>query len=146
VPACSQFDFYGNCIGYLALVNQRMTDTTISLGGKYAFLHGRVRPTVGALFAYSKRSFENINNYSYVYNGYYQNRQQYPDSWAVDGGLSLGADVKLSERFHIGADFRYFMNLTYDRADNPQTRYYGNSTPIEELSYYIFSLSATLRF
>jgi hypothetical protein len=147
VPACSQTDYAGNCIGVIIPINQRMTQTNVGLGAKYAFLKGRVRPMVGGLLSYTKRSFENRNTTSYT-NGYNYTgaRQSYPDSWGIDGGVSLGVDVSLSPKFAIGADFKYLTNLTYDREDNPQTRSYGNSQPVEELSYYIFSAAATFRF
>ncbi len=133
--------------GYYGDTTLRMTQTNLTIAGKYAFLGGRVRPVVGGLLGYTSRNFENKNTYNY--NPYYNNtnsRQQYPSSWAIDGGISAGADIKLSEKFHIGADLRYMMNLTYDREENPVLRYYSNTTAIEELSYYMFSVNATFRF
>lgn len=147
VPACTQTDVAGNCIGLITPINQRMTQTNVGVTGKYAFLKGRIRPMVGGILTYTKRSFENRNNsyYQNAYN-YSSTRQSYPDSWAIDGGVSIGVDVALSPKFAIGADFKYLTNLTYDREDNPTTRSYGNSQPVEELSYYIFSAAATFRF
>jgi len=147
VFSCYQFDYWGNCMsGSFVPMTQRMDQYNINLAGKYAFLRGRVRPVVGAILSYTYRTFK--NKYNPTNFNYYSNTQQNnpPDTRALDGGVSVGADIRLSDSFHIGADLKYMMNLTYDRDDNPRTRNYNNTQPIEELSYYFFTVQGTFRF
>jgi len=123
----------------------RMEQKNISLTGKYAILGGRVRPMIGAIFSYTMRSFENR------YPQYYTSSR--PASWAIDGGLLGGVDVQLSKNFSIGGDFRYFMNLSYSRDEDPRRYgYYGvydtgrAGKPIEEMSYMVLGVNAAVRF
>ncbi|MGE3974521.1 MAG: hypothetical protein AB7F59_08355 [Bdellovibrionales bacterium] len=156
----TRYDYYSN-VYYPSDV--QMDQQNFSIAGKYRFLDGRVKPLVGALVSYTHRTFQNKysnpyaspygNGYGYPYAAQNSNQNSTrPDSWAIDGGLLVGADVKVSEAFFMGADVRYIMNLSYRRDKDPRDlNYYGvysngYGTPIEELNYYIFTINGGFSF
>jgi len=123
----------------------RMEQRNYTLGVKYQFLNSRVRPTVGALLGYTTRSFIDP-------------LFSRPNSQSYDAGLSVGADVIVSNNFSIGANVQYFMNLS-SRIDQPPGSlaypYNGGYAPypcvaggtnIDQINYYILSVSGVLRF
>jgi outer membrane protein W len=157
----TRYDFFSNT--YFPS-DVQMDQQNFTLSGKYLFLDGRVRPLVGALVSYTHRTFENRfanpygspygagYGYPYANNNNFNQNVSRPSSWSIDGGLLVGADVKISESFFLGADVRYLTNLSYRRDRDPRdVGYYGVfsngfGTPIEELSYYLFTVNGGFRF
>lgn len=122
-----------------------------SVAGKYQLLPGKLRPTVGALASYTRR------NYSYA--GYSNSGDSILTTDAFDAGLQAGLDLALTNNFSIGADFRYLWNIASKNSDsNVRNGYYypnynygyntnnGGFKVVEDLSYYIATLSAKFTF
>lgn len=131
----------------------QMNQHNIAVAGKYMFLDSRVRPLAGVLLSYTYRTFEDKNNTTGYGYGTTPRQGNRPSSSAFDAGLLVGADVKVSDSFSIGTDFRYIFNLSYTRESDPsQYGYYGvysgeaAGKPVEEFAYYLFTLSGTFRF
>lgn len=123
-----------------------MDQYTFSGAFKYRILKTRVSPYVGGLLAYTYRNYEDRQYFGpYALEG---------SSWAIDVGAIVGADVKLTENFILGADFRYVMNVSYDVDNNGRLEtsnmyneaYNWDSSPVEELGYYNFLISAKFTF
>lgn len=102
---------------------------------KYQLLPGRLRPNVGVMANYVRRSFE---EHSY----------EFRTSDAFDVGLVTGLDLYLTEVFAIGVDFRYATNVSY--RDNTSYRtsfvYPQSRNEIERLDYYTGTLSGKFSF
>ena len=126
-----------------------------SAAAKYQILPGKLRPTVGAIASYTHRSYSmsNSNNYGYNYGG--TSNQDKGSTDAFDAGLEAGLDLALTNSFSIGADVRYLWNIaSKTSSDNGYRNYsYNNQSyqnggipVVEDLSYYIASLSAKFTF
>ncbi|MBT4762503.1 MAG: porin family protein [Bdellovibrionaceae bacterium] len=108
-----------------------------TVGAKYSFLKGRVSPTVGALVSYTTRSYDKV----------YRNDYRYDDkekTTAFDVGFSAGVDLKVSDGFAVGVDFKYFTNVTQKTSDN-----YWNSDgnyKVEDFDYYVFNINGKIFF
>ncbi|MEQ1875465.1 MAG: outer membrane beta-barrel protein [Bdellovibrionia bacterium] len=145
----SSFDIVAQPTGYYGDVWARtiqMDQRNYTLGAKYQFTRTRIRPTAGVLVSYTTREFEDpiIKR---------------PSSQGYDAGLSVGADIALNEQFAIGADLRYFMNLS-SRRDNSSTvpsgygyQYGYGSYPgvdggkfVDEINYFVLGINASIRF
>lgn len=102
---------------------------------KYQLLPGRLRPNVGVMANYVRRSFDE--------RGY-----EFRTSDAFDVGLVTGLDLYLTEVFAIGVDFRYATNVSY--RDNTSYRssfvYPQSRNEIEKLDYYTGTLSGKFTF
>ncbi len=121
---------------------------------KYQLLPGKLRPTVGALASYTRRS------YSVASGGYnsYNSGANGPDlgsTDAFDAGLEAGLDIALSSNFSIGADLRYLWNIASKTSNDKgyRTATYNNQRVtnggipvVEDLAYYIASMSAKFTF
>jgi len=109
-----------------------------SLGLKYQFMTGLLRPTVGGLAAYSYRKFEDIQF------GYNNNNAQ---AHTIDAGLSVGADIVVNETLMLGLEYRYMMNL-YSRVqkDGPREISINTRNSIEKLDYSNILLSGKMTF
>ncbi len=141
-------DFYGVRPTYSTL---DMDQYNWSVGAKYQLLPGRLRPAVGALASYTRR------NYSFAG---FSNGDSILTTDAFDAGLQAGLDLALTNNFSIGADFKYMWNIaSKNNANNNMYRngYYnygygsgytgnGGFKVVEDLSYYIASLSAKFTF
>jgi len=124
-----------------------------SFGGtfKYRILKTRLSPYVGGSLAYTYRNYENEQSpYGYGSCPYY-NCDLNASSWSVDMGLLVGADIKLSDNFSIGSEFKYMFNVAYDvKIDGLQQSklLYPDfcNQPVEELGYYSLLISAKYLF
>ena len=120
---------------------------------KYQLLPGKLRPAVGALASYTRRSYslgQGSNGGCSAY-GCSSSNSDLGSTDAFDAGLEAGLVLALSNSFSIGADFRYLWNIAtrdgngsgYRSYSNPYT---GGVPVVEDLSYYIATLSAKFTF
>jgi hypothetical protein len=116
-----------------------------ALAGKYQFLTGLVRPTLGGLVQYSYRTYSlNTNNY---YAAPYNNiLTTDASSHAFDLGVLTGIDIVFNPRFALGLDYRYYFNLSSRVNSNGNYVYSNNTTPLEKLQYYTLSLVGRVSF
>lgn len=125
-------------------VFQEMDQYNFGVGVKYSPLPGRIRPNGGALVSYVYRKYsEFYSNWT----GSYDTGNS-ADSKAFDFGLTAGVDVDVSDNFTLGFDYKYMMNVS-SKSSSPYlgSRYINTyATPIEELNYQIFTLSAKASF
>ena len=142
-------DFYGQRPTYSTL---DMDQYNWSVGGKYQLLPGKLRPTVGALASYTRRS--------YAFAGY-PNGDSILQTDSFDAGLQAGVDLAFTNNFSIGADLRYLWNIASKNNSSNNTRngvyYPGNGNAgyssnnggfkvVEDFSYYIATLAAKFTF
>jgi hypothetical protein len=123
-----------------------------AIAGKWYLLSGVVKPVIGGLAQYSYRDFQ-WSEKNYV-------RPQSlgrSESHAVDLGALIGVEVEFSPTMTLGLETRYMRNLLVRRnysTDNLNNSMFQNSvisrygyrTPIEDLDYYTFSLTARVAF
>lgn len=111
-----------------------------NLGGalKYQLLPGKLRPTVGGVMSYTRRSLSLD----------YYNNYDWRTSDALDVGFVAGLDLAVNDSFAVGLDFRYLTNVAYrEKTDYPQSFVYPRyDNPIEELDYYVTTLSGKFTF
>lgn len=102
---------------------------------KYQILPGKIRPNVGGVASYTRRSFSEYNN-------------DFLTSDALDVGLATGLDVTLADSFSVGVDLRYYWNLANKTNSNYQQSfvYKNGSNAIETLQYYTATLAAKFTF
>ncbi|WP_413561060.1 hypothetical protein [Bdellovibrio sp. HCB209] len=140
----------GNWITYPYGYNNNVdvNQYTGALAAKIQFFDGIVKPVIGALAAYSYRTYEMKNNsWAYAYN----NKSE-ANSHAVDLGALVGADLEFSPKYSIGLDFRYMWNLSnrinYDNNNSYQSyqNQVMNYNPIEKLQYYVMTVSGRMNF
>lgn len=119
-----------------------MNQYNMSGVAKYQILGGMFRPVIGGVASYNYRTFSDVQM-AFANND--------ASSHAFDLGLLTGADLEVTRDFSIGADFRYMWNV-YSRSSNEgfQRRFSQSvsriGTPIEELSYYTFSIVGRATF
>lgn len=127
--------------GTLLPVIKDMNQMNLLGAVKYQILDGRIRPVVGLIGGYTKRTYSDRQYFVYQSNEI--------TSHAFDMGLSGGVDVKLTDNFGVSADLRYMFNISYD-VDSPYEMSFANPTngrpTPEELDYYLFSVGARLQF
>ena len=115
---------------------------------KYAPKFGRISPQVGALISYTHRQYNEVNDSSRFLNqSSYISEESETD--AFDMGFSLGMDIDLGENFVIGAEYRYFTNLTSKSQSRFLNDYYSSNntgTPLEEFDYYSFAIVGKILF
>lgn len=147
----SSYDLY-NCYGssscnYSYNQNNLLELTQYSFGAnvKYQFnASGRLRPVVGGVFSYTLREYEQV---------YYSSGTSNVKSNAFDLGLLGGVNVDVSDVWSVAVDFRYMFNLA-NRVDRDSVNgnaafinnSYSNSTPIEDLDYYLFNVGMKFKF
>lgn len=129
---------------YMGYSSGRLVDMTqynLSIAGKYNIMVGRLRPFVGVVGAYTRRNY-----YDQWTGGY--NSDSFRSSNAFDAGGLVGVDFALTERFAIGADFRYLTNVFFRQNTNyPSTFQYGRmNNEIEKLDYYTAGVTAKYTF
>ena len=112
---------------------------------KYRILKTKFSPYVGGLLSYTHRNYEDVQYFDSQY-------ALESSSWAIDAGVIVGADIRLTESFTIGADLKYIRNLSYDvdskgRLEASYNQAYGfDANPVEELGYYNFLINAKFSF
>lgn len=114
---------------------------------KWRILDSRFSPYVGGSLSYTYRNYEDEQSFYY-----YGMNPLEASSWAVDMGLLVGADIKLSDNFAIGTEFKYMFNVAYDvetASGYQQSKllypsFYAN--PVEELGYYSLAISLKYLF
>lgn len=129
-----QYDYYPR----ITDMNQYSTSGLV----KYQLLGGALRPEVGALMSYTYRTFSDKQ---------FALTDATVSSQAIDYGLMAGASLEVSEGFSLGLDFRYMWNMTnkIDGTTLQKSAIYQGSpayTPIEDLSYYNFSVVGRATF
>lgn len=105
------------------------------ISGKYRFAEGIIKPTIGGIVQYAYRDYSWAKSY---YQYYYYNNNQSASSHAIDGALSLGADLDIDDSFVISLDYRYFKNLMSSSNDSRLYEFYSPQArnPLEKLDYY----------
>lgn len=123
-----------------------------SVATKWYLLKGMVKPLIGGLAQYSYRDFQwSDKNYVTPYN------LGKSESHAVDIGLITGVEIQFNPNMTVGLDARYYKNVMVRRnyaTDNLNNSYYQNAvnsqygyrTPVENLDYFTWSLSARVSF
>lgn len=119
----------------------KMNQMNIIGGVKYQFTDSTVRPNIGGLLSYTRRSYVASQN------SYYSSQTE-TTSNAFDVGISTGVDVMLSESFTLGLDLKYFMNMTYRIQNQAQQSFvYQNWTKLpEDTNYYTLGLMGRFTF
>lgn len=118
------------------------------VGAKYAPRFGRFSPQVGALVSYTHRKYTEVNQNS-LYNRQSSFVSEESETDSFDMGISLGVDVQLGDNFIVGAEYRYFTNLTSksdSRYLDDYYRYYNVGTPLEEFDYSTFGIVGKVLF
>lgn len=118
-----------------------MAQYNTTLATKYQLSLGRIRPSVGVLASYAYRTYRDI-------------QMGYPgtaSSQALDLGATAGVDIKLNQKFAIGADFKYMFSNLWNRIDDKlqQSFVYENpylDQPVEKLSYWQLSVTGSMTF
>ncbi len=132
-------------------VFREMDQYNVGLAVKYNLLQGNLRPNVGGIVSYTHRRYGDRQRH---YSPQSRHRSYPTDgeatSNAFDLGLSAGLDLKVTENFSIGTEFRYMMNVINKseseflrRSSYWAPRY---SSPIEEFSYYSWTLNGKVHF
>lgn len=142
---------------------KEMDQYNFSLSAKAYLPAGRLRPYVGAVGSYVHRKYaDRTFDNSYGYNSYGNHSQSSGQTTtnAFDLGLTAGLDFDLTDSFAIGSGFTYMTNVI-NKSENFLRDYYGqggyggyrsynsappNTEPVEELDYYMFTVSGKLRF
>jgi len=109
---------------------------------KYAFTTSAFRPYAGGLVNYTYRSYSNRGPCLCG------NAPATLSSSAVDVGVLLGADYRLTRDFAVGLEYKYIMNLwakSDDRYIKPEYLMNG-TTPIENMNYYSVMLFGKYMF
>jgi hypothetical protein len=111
---------------------------------KYRLLKTKLSPYVGGLLSYTHRDYKDSQYFDTQY-------ALESSSWAIDAGLIIGADVRLTDAFTIGADFKYIRNISYDvntkGLKSSYNQAYGfDANPVEELGTYTFLINAKFTF
>ncbi len=120
-----------------------VTQYDFSVGAKYQFLSGKLRPSVGVLAAYDYRKYVD-KQYGYV-------TTDSAATNALDVGLSAGIDLMITKSFSLGIDFKYLTNIAYNTNSNYQqsfvnTAYSQPGTPLEKMDYYTATLAGKILF
>lgn len=104
-------------------------------GLKYLLLPNAIKPSVGALAGYTRRSYSEW--------GY-----DFETTDSLDLGLSAGLDIELTRSFTVGLDFRYMTNLaTRKNTDYRESFVYPSwKSDIEKLDYYTTTLMGKFTF
>lgn len=108
----------------------------ISAALKYQLLPGKLRPNVGAVVSYTRRTFTDFYDF------------ELRNSDAFDAGLLAGIDLQLTDSLAIGFDFRYLMNVAFrEDSQHRQSFVYPRAlNQVEEQDYYMGSLAAKFTF
>lgn len=109
---------------------------------KYAFTSSAFRPYAGGLANYTYRTYTNRGPCLCA------NMPTNIASSAVDVGVLLGADYRLTREFAVGLEYKYIMNLwakSDDRYIKPEYLMNG-TTPIENMNYYSVMLFGKYTF
>jgi hypothetical protein len=124
----------------------QMDQYGVSGAFKYRIFDGKVSPVVGGLLAYTYRNYKTKQCPSL----FCENLDG--SSWAIDAGLTAGADFHLSDNFTLGADLSYMFNVTYDvnsngRIEPSQVMYDDQEgSTIEKIGYTSFLIHAKYTF
>ena len=132
-----------NVYSYSTPPFKAVTQYDFSIGAKYMFLMGRLRPSVGVLAAYDYRKYVD-KQYGYV-------SSDSAATNALDVGLSAGLDLMITKAFSLGIDFKYFTNVAYNTNSNYQQsftypQFAQPGTPLEKLDYYTATLAGKVTF
>ena len=111
---------------------------------KYSPLKGSLRPSVGVLGGYTYRKYAERSIWGSNFG-----IDKEVTSNALDVGLAAGLDIKISDNFMIGADYKYRMNITSKSDSRWLSRTYRSASfgdPLEEFDYYTFQVTAKVMF
>lgn len=111
---------------------------------KYQLLPGRVKPLIGALAGYTRRTYEDQQQYP----GYGTLYSGDVSSNAFDMGALLGLDVQVTSNFALGFEYRYMRNVSYTQNTNTQQSFVTPTTvvPVEEQDYSFALLTGRFTF
>lgn len=120
-----------------------VTQSHFSVGAKYLFLSGKLRPSAGILGSYSYRKYTN-KQYGYI-------NSDNAATNALDVGVSAGVDLMLTKNFSLGLDFKYLANVAYNTNSSYQQsfvypQFSQPGTPLEKLDYYTLTLAGKVIF
>jgi hypothetical protein len=134
---CVMVDPYtGTCYPRITNMNQYAGQALV----KYQLFSGTIRPEIGALGAYTYRTFSDSQ---------FSMSNSTASSNALDAGVMTGASLELTDKFSVGLDFRYMWNLTYKTSGlqpSFQQSFLGSSSPIETMNYYTVNLVGRFAF
>lgn len=112
-----------------------MDQYNLAMNVKYQVFRGRLTPVVGAAVGYTYRSYTDTQ---------FAVTDENFTSHALDAGLIAGADLKLTNSFSIGMEYKHMWNITNRQnsglrrsfQDNNGGVYGLKSVAVEDLSYY----------
>jgi hypothetical protein len=119
-------DPLGNCYPRITNMNQYAGQALI----KYQLLSGTFRPEIGALAAYTYRTFSDTQ---------FSMSNSSASSNALDAGVMAGVSLELTQKFSVGFDFRYMWNMAYKTSGLQQSfqqTFMDSTAPIETMNYY----------
>lgn len=76
-----------------------------AVSAKYYIQSGWFVPGAGLIMAYTRRQYNQDDNFSN----------------SIDGGFAVSGDIRLTKSISIGAEYRYMMNLDYERDQAPSS-------------------------
>jgi hypothetical protein len=129
-------NFSTSYVDETAFVYREMDQWSVGMGTRFHIIPTSVvRPSLGFMVNYVDRTYSEPRDagYNYPYVGELHSR-------AVDYGFTAGIEFLLDDNFTMGAEYRYFTNLTYamdeEVLNTPAYRNaYGYFSPIEERDY-----------
>ncbi len=132
--------------GYNRSIYEELDQYNIGATVKYSPMIGMVSPNIGATATFTHRVYNQKNDYADTY--WNRSIDNESESDAVDLGVVVGLDVHISEKFVIGAEWRYMKNFL-TKTDSPyiSSDYrYGNAAPLEEFDYSTFAIVGKVFF
>lgn len=112
-----------------------MDQYNVAMNVKYQIFRGRLTPVFGAAVGYTYRSYTDTQ---------FAVTDENFTSHALDAGLIAGADLKLTNSFSIGMEYKHMWNITNRQNSGLRRSFqdtnggvYGlKSVAVEDLSYY----------
>ena len=118
-----------------------------SLGAKYSVLPGRIKPFVAGNVTYIYRNYTDRTDEFFGDNDF---DNETVTSSAVNAGFGVGLDFFVNERFSVGFEYRYSLNV-YNNSDSDflsreDFREPSNTEPVEEIEYSTMAFTSKLVF
>ncbi|MEO0336181.1 MAG: porin family protein [Pseudomonadota bacterium] len=116
-----------------------------SLTAKYSILPGRLKPYVSGSVGYIYRVYTDRTFYED-----YEDEADTITSNSVNAGFGVGLDFFVNERFSVGFEYRYSLNVynnsNSDFLDRDDFREPSNTEPVEEIEYSTMAFTSKLVF
>ncbi len=138
-------------------VFREMDQYNFTLAAKFSPLKGSFQPYGGAVASYTYRRYSDRQFFwgSSSFHGHHGHHGQWPNdrtasSNAFDLGFNAGLDLKVTHNFSLGTEFRYMVNMINNSRSEflNSRRFWATSvtSPIEEFSYYSWTLNGKIHF